>query len=180
MKIVNRYAGFLRLALLVSLPGMVGCASMFGRNKVEQTTKVETISDVPELTSAEREQRFREATNGGARLVEQGQYGLALGAFEEAASLKPDSIEALFNLGACYENIGDPMKAISIYRCVLEIVPEDADCYVNLGTSYIKLYHRENSPIWRRLARKSWERSLQLNPDQPDVKKYLAMTESPD
>lgn len=180
MKTISHRSTILGFVFFVSLSFLGGCTSIFGGSKIEQGVVVESVNEGPELSVAEREQRFQEAYSGGIQLVQQEQYALALGAFEEAVSLRPDSLEALFNLGACYENIGDPMKAISIYRRVLEVTPEDSDCYVNLGTSYIKMYHRENSPVWRRLARKSWEKSLQLNPDQPNVKEFLARTEPSD
>ncbi len=132
------------------------------------------------MTDSQRDRAFDAAYAEGLRLVERREIGPALAAFERAVALRPDSLEASFNLGACHEALGDPLRAIGVYRQILSIHPDDADCYHNLGTSYIKLYHRENSPVWRKLALKAWRRSLELNPHQDDLKSFLAQTESPD
>ena len=63
--------------------------------------------------------------------------------------------------------------AVNIYREVLKIAPNDPDCYANLGTSFMKMYHREKSPTWTRMAKEAWEQSLVLNPAQPRVREYL-------
>jgi tetratricopeptide (TPR) repeat protein len=128
----------------------------------------------------QRDREYRAAHAAGVAFAEKGDYSSAMRAFEVALSLRPDSTDALFNLGACHEAIGDPARAVNIYRRVLEITPDDPDCFANLGTSFIKMYHREKSPVWRRMARDAWERSLELNPGQAKVKEYLARTESLD
>ena len=102
-----------------------------------------SAAEQSELTPDERSKRYRECFSEGIQLVEQGRIGLALGAFEEAVAMAPTSSDALFNLGACHERLGDPQRAINIYRAVLELSPQDPDCYANLGTSFIKMYYRE-------------------------------------
>jgi len=106
--------------------------------------------------------------------VQEGNYGLALAAFEESLRHAPLSHDALFNLGACHEALGDPFQALGIYRRVLQVDPNDADCYANIGTCCIKLAHREQNPAWITMARGAWRKSLELRPNQPDVAKYLA------
>ena len=157
-----------------------GCAALKAKDQPEPTGLAAAPDPTPGMTPAEQSRRFRAVYREGMSLVEQGQYGLALGAFEEAVSAKPQSAEALFNLGACYEAIGDPVAAIRIYRQVLQLTPDDADCFANLGTSFIKMYHREKSPVWRKMARDAWRRSLELKPDQPDVRGFLAKAETLD
>lgn len=138
---------------------------------------VERYDDAETMTPAERDRRFREVYARGVELAGTGQYGLALGSFEQAVKLRPDSTEALFNLAACHDAIGDPMKAIGIYRQLLRITPDDADCYANLGTSFIKMYHREQSPAWRKMAWEAWNTSLRIKPDQPMIREYLARSQ---
>lgn len=157
-----------------------GCSNLMKRSDSQPSPRVvKSDLDVP-MTPEEREGRFQRVCAEGMRLVAERRVGLALGAFEEAVSLKPNSITALFNLGACYEELGDPMRAVSVYRRVLSVSPDDPDCYRNLGTCYIKMYYREKSPVWRRMARNAWRRSLKLSADQPDVRAYLAKTETLD
>ena len=168
------------LAVVALVSGMPGCGR-FARQKPEPTGKVvvEHEGGKDSLTPAQQEESFQRACAEGLRLVNNGEFGLAIGAFETACELHPDSTEALFNLGACHESIGDPLKAINCYRRVLELSPDDADCYRNLGTSFIKLYYREKSPAWRKMAIDAWNRSLRLRPNQPDVRQYLTRPDLP-
>ncbi len=158
----------------------LGCAAPDAQDKQLGQGLVEAPDTAPAMTPAELGRRFRAVFSEGMKLAQQGKYALALGAFEQAVALDPDSVEALFNLGACFEAIGDPPRAINIYRRILELTPNDPDCYANLGTSFIKMYHREKSPVWRKMAREAWERSLELNPEQPDLRAFLARSESLD
>ena len=164
--------------LLVVLPGCGG----IGRSKHSAPTMVQVEKEGGQKpsTPAEQAANFDQTYAEGLRLVKNGEYGLALGAFESACDSRPNSPEALFNLGACHEAIGDPLRAINYYRRVLDISPDDPDCYRNLGTSFIKLYYREKSPAWRKMAVDAWNRSLELKPDQPDVRSYLAQSEKID
>src|SRR6185436_7022357 len=104
----------------------------------------------------------------------QGEHGLALGAYEAALQLDPNSREALFNLGASHEALGDSFMALTYYRRVLELDPNYADCYRNMGTCCMKLAHRERNGAWLDMARSAWQRSLELKPNQSDVAGYLA------
>lgn len=171
----------LRSALLVAAAVLVtspGCADRSAKDRVQPSVRVERPAKAPPMSRRQREQAFHAAYAEGMALAAQREYGVALGSFEKAAALNPMSTEALFNLGACHEALGDPLRAISIYRRIIKLTPDDADCYTNLGTSYVKMYFREKSPAWRRMALEAWEHSLQLNPDQPHVKRFLQQTAS--
>jgi len=169
--------------LLLALAGwglvMPGCQAA-GKSKTGSQGLAEAPEEAPPMTPAQRDRAYRAAYQEGLRLVQKAHYGLAIQRFEQAAELKPLSAEALFNLGACHEAIGDPLRAINIYKRVLELHPEDSDCYANLGTAFIKMYYREKSPIWRKMARDAWQRSLAMNPNQPDVRAFMARSESLD
>lgn len=161
-------------AVLATIPG---CADRSAKDHIQPTVHVERPAET-QMSPRQRETAFQEAYADGLTLAEQGEYGIALGAFEKAAALNPVSVEALFNLGACHEALGDPLRAITIYRRIVQLTPDDPDCYANLGTSYVKMYFREKSPAWRRMAVEAWEHSLQLNPNQPDVKRFIEQTAS--
>jgi tetratricopeptide (TPR) repeat protein len=141
---------------------------------------VEVQDERESMTPAQRGARYRAAYEHGLGLVRAGDYAQALGAFEEAARLRPESADAVFNLAACHEAVGDPMRAISFYRRLLEQHPDDPDCHANLGTSFIKMYYREGTPAWKKMAREAWLRSLQLKPDQPDVRAHLERISQPE
>lgn len=179
--ITHRYARLSLIAFLMAcMLTSTGCTSFQAHPPVQEKkpTVVTVENEFSKLTPTQRESRFREAYEGGLELVKRGEYGVALGAFEEAVTLKPNSAAALFNLGACHEALGDPVKAIPIYRNVLSLMPNDPDCYANLGTSYIKLYRLEKSPGWKNMARQNWNQSLKIDPNQPDIKGYLAELDS--
>jgi tetratricopeptide (TPR) repeat protein len=167
------------LFLCAVIMAVSGC-SAFQKKDATAQGLVEPPKREPGMSPAELSRQYRAAYAEGLAWAQKGEYGAALGAFEKAVELKPDSAEALFNLGACHEAIGDPARAVNYYRTVLELTPDDADCYANLGTSFIKMYYREKSPVWRKMAREAWRQSLELKPEQPDVQRFLAATESVD
>lgn len=172
---------FLRPALLVAVAVLLtnpGCTDRSAKDRIQPTVRVERPTKAPPMSRRQREQAFHDAYAEGMALAARREYGVALGSFEKAAALNPMSTEALFNLGACHEALGDPLRAIGIYRQIIKLTPDDADCYTNLGTSYVKMYFREKSPAWRRMALDAWKHSLRLNPDQPNVKRYLQQTAS--
>ncbi len=160
--------------LLVMAPG---CSGMPWNQKPELSART-TVVDRNTLTPAQRDKQFTAAHRAGMTHAERHEYGEAMAAFEEASRLRPDSTEALFNLAACYESIGDPLRAIGIYNRILAITPDDPDCYHNLGTSYIKLYHLQKSPAWKRMALIAWDKSLKLRPQQPKLRQYVARLET--
>ncbi len=165
---------------LADLLFAVGCTKQTDSSDLQVRSAIEKPQSKEILTAVERDRRFRRVFNEGVRLVQGRQTGPALAAFQEAVRLQPNSTAALFNLGACYEELGDPMRAVHLYRRVLTITPDDPACYFNLGTSYIKMYYRDKSPGWRKMARDAWGRSLALQPGQVEVERFLARTETLD
>ncbi len=178
---MTRHCAYLTPALLVTAAVIVtspGCADRAVKDRVQPSVRVERPAKAPPMSRRQRQQAFHQAYTEGMALAARRDYGLALGSFEKAAKYDPMSTEALFNLGACHEALGDPLRAIGIYRKIIKLTPDDADCYTNLGTSYVKMYFREKSPAWRRMALDAWKHSLKLNPDQPNVKRFIQQTAS--
>lgn len=170
-----RSALFVFAAILVTSPG---CADRAEKDRIQPSVRVERPAKKPPMSRRQREQAFHDAYAEGMAYAAQREYGVALGSFEKAVALNPMSTAAMFNLGACHEALGDPMRAIGIYRKIIQLTPDDPDCYTNLGTSYVKMYYREKSPTWRRMALEAWEHSLQLNPNQPKVRRFVQQTTS--
>ncbi len=173
---MTRAAGrFCTIGFALGLAGWTGC----GRpGDAQPVMRVEPPPAPAPLNPAERRRGHDDAVERAVALAERGDYGTALGWFEKALEYEPTSPAARLGLGACYESIGDPVRAIQEYRRLLATNPADADAYANLGTSYIKLYHRERNSAWRDLARQAWEQSLRINPRQPDLRGYLASLDS--
>ncbi len=61
-----------------------------------------------------------------ATLYKQARYSEAIAKFEEAYRLKPHPI-IYFNIGRCYEQLGDIPRALKNYREYLRLVPEAKD-----------------------------------------------------
>lgn len=64
---------------------------------------------------------------------------LAIDYFNSALNLKPQSIEALYNLAMYYQETEDFNKAMEKYRNILQIDPRYKFAYFNLG--YIHMYY---------------------------------------
>lgn len=159
-----------------TLVSLVGCKAPTAKS---DAIRVEPPLPPAKPTEREKERRYAAAYERGLAVARRGNVGVAVGFFEEAVSLRPESAPARLALGACYEQMGDPLRAIQQYRIVLGLNPDDADAYANLGTAYMKLYEREKNDAWRSLACAAWRRSLELRPRQRDVQSYLASAESP-
>ncbi|MCP3098656.1 PEGA domain-containing protein [Myxococcus sp. K15C18031901] len=68
----------------------------------------------------------RRAFERGSQLYQQARYAEAAAAFEEAHSRLPTGV-ILYNLGQCYEKLGDLEKALASYREYLRLEPRAKD-----------------------------------------------------
>ena len=55
-------------------------------------------------------------------------------------------------------------ESLVAYQEVLEIIPNDADTYMGMGITYWKMNEKQ-------LARASWEKSLELKPNNNECNK---------
>lgn len=99
----RRAASPLLLALLLALTGTGAQAA-----------------DTADRTAARR------AFERGTRLYQQARYAEAAASFEEAYRRVPNGV-VLYNLGQCYEKLGEWDKALSSYREYLRLVPGAED-----------------------------------------------------
>jgi len=68
----------------------------------------------------------RRAFERGSRLYQQARYAEAAAAFEEAYRAAPNGV-VLYNLGQCYEKLGELDKALRSYQEYLRLVPKAQD-----------------------------------------------------
>jgi tetratricopeptide (TPR) repeat protein len=96
-----------------------------------------------------------------------GRYNDAMHAYKVAAHLAPANMEIQNNIANLYLIKGDTTRAIDQYRMILEHDPTLVEIWVNLGIVYA---------ISKKFAaaRIAWENALQLAPDHPAAKAYLA------
>jgi Flp pilus assembly protein TadD len=66
------------------------------------------------------DERLRVYTEDGINLFQHGNYLDAHESFQAALTLKPQDPDLLYNLGACYDQLGDNAKAENHYRACLQ------------------------------------------------------------
>ena len=85
---------------------------------------------VPEESTAPTAQNFLQQGNEAARL---NKWDLAIAAYKKALSLKPDYVEAHYNLGNAYAAEQKTSEALKEYRAVLRLRPEFPGVHRNIG-----------------------------------------------
>ena len=116
---------------------------------------------------------------------EQNEIRKAVDLLEQAVGIDPENATAHYNMGVCYlkvlksdlevseiwEDRADDEEffelAIVSFQRAIEIDPEFFEAYNNLGTLYALRG-------WTDQAREQWERSLELHPDQPEIREDVA------
>ncbi|HYO72730.1 MAG TPA: tetratricopeptide repeat protein, partial [Archangium sp.] len=83
----------------------------------------------------------------GTTLYQQGRYAEAAAAFEAAYQTLANGV-VLYNLGQCYEKLGDLQRALGYYRDYLRTVPnaEDRPLVESLIARLEKRYEEERRP----------------------------------
>jgi Tfp pilus assembly protein PilF len=74
------------------------------------------------------QQHVREYNQEGVHLFKQGNYQSARENFAAALELNPKDSALLYNLGQCYDRLGDTAKGEDYYSRCLEISTNHADC----------------------------------------------------
>jgi len=59
----------------------------------------------------------------------------AVKSFEKAVALKPDYIEACYNLGVTLKELGQPDAAVKCYEKAVALKPDHANAHNNLGNA---------------------------------------------
>ncbi|HHK60650.1 MAG TPA: tetratricopeptide repeat protein [Desulfobacterales bacterium] len=75
----------------------------------------------------------------GFRLLKAGLYREAIELFRTALAKNPRRNNTYFNIGACYEYLGEYEAALTNYRKELEVDPDDEDVAYRLGRVYVKM-----------------------------------------
>lgn len=72
--------------------------------------------------------RVHDYNDDGVYLFRRGQYADARDSFQAALALKADDVGLLYNLGRCYDHLGNATKAEHYYNECLQRAPNDALC----------------------------------------------------
>lgn len=96
-------------------------------------------------------------------------YAGAAREFEVAARLDPDNVDALYNLGLAYVEMGRDREAVEAYSRAAELRPNEFVIHNNLGNAYNHLGDSTR-------AIQEWETALRLNPRAVPPRVNLALT----
>ena len=108
--------------------------------------------------------------NLGVELSNQGDPAGAEQAYLQAIGLKSDLIEARFNLGNSLESQGRPLEAITTWRSALAILDAQPILQVSLAVMVLNALGRLLEIQKQYLDAEAYlERSLEIQPGQPDV-----------
>ncbi len=80
------------------------------------------------------EQLFRQAVDAQQR----GDFPAAIRDYERLLELRPDSVDALANLGAALVHVNRFDEAVSRYRAALKLDPANSPIHLNLGLAFYK------------------------------------------
>src|SRR5271155_2669213 len=78
--------------------------------------------------TTDNEQRLRDYSGDGVCLFRQGQFLSARESFQAALVLKPDDANLLYNIGQCYDRVGNSIRAQQYYEQCLQRVPNHVEC----------------------------------------------------
>jgi len=144
------------LATLYQVQGKLAAAR-------DQWRKV--ITDAPHLPSAH------------AALAEvcmdMGDPGAAMASYAEAAKLRPKEVSSWRNLALAAERAGNFGTAIVATRRAAALAPADARPWARLGRLQLELHRRTGERRFLAEAIEAWRKSLQLDPDQKDIRDWL-------
>src|SRR5438552_1924800 len=73
-------------------------------------------------------QRVRQFNQDGVHLYRQGDFRAAQESFAYALTLTPEDADIMYNLGQCYDRLGDYTRADEYYQRCLQRCANHADC----------------------------------------------------
>lgn len=109
--------------------------------------------------------------NLGLASAEQGDWGTALHAYEQALNIDPDSVNARYNFAAALRQSNFPIDAARELEAILQTRPEDGKTLLALGNLYAQKFKQN------RTARYYYLRMLEAEPNHPkapEVRFWLA------
>ena len=78
-------------------------------------------------------------------MLKEGYYSYAIAEFDKALELNPSRDDSYFNLGACYEKLGELEEALKNYELELSVDPDDQDVPFRMGRVYLKMERYEDA-----------------------------------
>ena len=111
-------------------------------------------------------EKIDEYISSGNRLVSLGKYDEAIKNYADALSLDPRDSRVLYNLATAQMLAKRYSDAVRSYTQVTLINPKDAESFLYLGVCHFNSGRND-------LAKESWKKTLELDPDNETAKNYL-------
>jgi tetratricopeptide (TPR) repeat protein len=91
------------------------------------------------------------------------EYEKSLAAATRGTEYQSELLPMFYDLiGSAYDSMGEPQKAIEAYRKGIQIVPDAAVLYYNMGVTYLESLKNADE------GRRALEKAVALNPGQPE------------
>lgn len=114
----------------------------------------------------------------GEVLTDLGKHEKAMLAYAEAAKLSPKEVGAWLNLAAAARAAGSYGRAVVALQRAVKLAPVDADVWARLGEVQLELHRSTENRQFLVEAARSWQKSLQLDGDQPELRRRLQACEA--
>jgi tetratricopeptide (TPR) repeat protein len=88
------------------------------------------------------QERVHDYNEDGVYLFQAGNYEGARDTFKAAVALQPEDPGLLYNLGECYDRLGNTAKAGELYQACLQRAPNHASCRHALAAMLMRDGHR--------------------------------------
>ena len=109
----------------------------------------------------------------GEVLMDQDDPAEAGEAFSQAAKLEPAVVSHWINLAVASREAGQLGRAVAGYLRALSLSPQDAGLWRELGSTRLEIYRLTQDVKMLAEAVAAWQKSLQLQPNQPDVAQWV-------
>jgi tetratricopeptide (TPR) repeat protein len=112
--------------------------------------------------------------NLGRLYMKQGHYRLAMNTFQTATRVDPDNPAPWKQVGLCRFRLQQLDEAVQAFQQAIRLDPENPGAYRGFGVICMYQYLRDRSRNdLKEKAIQAWQFSLQLQPDQADLKKLV-------
>lgn len=139
--------------------------------------------------------------NLGNISAKKGEFDKAIVYYRKALQIAPNQTEAYSNLGYIYDKKKEFNKAVEVLELAVKLTPKLTSAHINLAVTYVHMGRYDdamkeinkavelspnNEMVWNVLgkicfalgqrdrAKEAFERSLNINKDQPEIKDLLA------
>jgi len=102
----------------------------------------------------------------GSALASAGRIPEAIAQYEDAIHLKPDYLDAHYNLGDALATAGLVPGAIAEYEEVLRLDPDDDEAHSDLGNALMRVGRPRDAVV-------QYEQGLRLNPESAEIRYNL-------